>query len=66
MNKYKVTVEKRLYVSGVVEINAADQNDALDRAEEQIFTGNLKSSDVEWSEPQEEIGTFVVTGDVDE
>ena len=66
MKKYKVTVEKRLYSSGVVKVTAANADAAQTKVEKKIESGKLQTTDITWEEPQYEDLTFQTTGDVKE
>lgn len=63
--KYKVSVEKYLYCSGIVTVACEDPDDAIDEVDRMISTGKLRTIDVEWDEPVYEDLSFGTTGDVD-
>lgn len=63
--KFKVSVEKRMYCTGVVEVVALDAEDAEDIITVKIASGQLKPEHVQWSDPQYEDLSFGSTGDVD-
>ena len=63
--KYKVSVQKYMYATGIVEIEADSPEDAFENVELMIEKGELKREDVEWGEPCYEDGTFETTEDVD-
>lgn len=62
---FKVSVEKRMYATGFVMQEATSVDKAIDTVQAKINTGELQTTDVEWSEPQYEDMTFGPTGDVD-
>jgi hypothetical protein len=64
--KYKVSVEKRMYVTGFVEIESESPENAIEIVNAKIDSGELQSNDVLWGEPEYEDGTFEATGDVDD
>ena len=64
--KYKVTVQKSMYASGVVEIEAASDGEAEELVQRQIEDGTLNKGDVLWDDPVDEEGSFEVSGDVEE
>jgi hypothetical protein len=63
--KYLVSVQKYMYATGKVEVEADSADDAIHKVEESIAMGQLKREDVEWGHSQNEEGTFETTGDVD-
>jgi len=64
MAKFKVSVEKRLYTTGVYEIEA--KNDAaVTKVNEGILHGKIQTTDIQWGDPQYEDSTFQPTGDVE-
>lgn len=63
--KYLVSVEKRMYATGVVEVECESEEEAVLRVEQQINAGTLQTTAVDWSDAQYEDGTFCTTGDVD-
>jgi len=65
MPKYQVSVEKRLYCTGTVEVSAKDPDAALKKVRTKIYSGTLQTTQVEWSDPEYEDSTFDATGDVD-
>jgi hypothetical protein len=65
MPTYKVSVEKRLYCTGTVEVTAKDADAALKQVSDKINSGKLQTSQVEWSDPEYEDSTFDTTGDID-
>ena len=64
-NMYKVTVEKQMLVSGVVQVFADNCDDAVAKVDAMILGAKLSHGDVEWSEPEYIDFTFQTTGDVD-
>ena len=65
LQKFRVSVEKRLYATGSVEILANNSEEALEKVQERINTGKLQTTQIKWSEPEYEDGSFDITGDVD-
>ena len=65
MPKYKVNVEKRLYVTGQVEIEASSKSEAIELIQKQIDTGELQTTSVEWNDPQYEDCSFDVADEED-
>ena len=65
MPKFKVSVEKRMYATGVVEVEADDSDKACDIVEQQIATGELQTTHVTWGDQTYEDDSFCTTGDVD-
>ena len=62
---YKVSVEKRLYQTAIVEIDASSEEEAIRLVQQKIDNGRLVDKDVAWGELMYEDGTFTTTGDVD-
>jgi hypothetical protein len=63
--EFKVPVEKRLYCTGFVTVTTASsrvytQEDAVETVTRMIDSGELQTSNVEWSEPVYEETTFQV------
>ena len=68
MTTFKVTVEKRGYVSGVIEVEAEDSEQAQDAVDAMIASGELLTVDerIEWDGDYEyEDDSFTTTGDID-
>jgi len=63
--KYKVSVEKRMYCTGVIEVDCKSSKQAMSLVQKQIDKGTLQTSSVEWNPPEYEDSSFDVTGDVD-
>lgn len=66
--KYNVSVEKRLYCTGVVTVDCVDcdnPDQAIEMVKNQIYNGILSTSNIEWSDPVYEDMSFDITGDVD-
>jgi len=63
--KYKVTVEKYMYSSGFVEVEAADSDSAIDFVQYKIESGELSMDSIDWGAPIYEEGTFNTSGDCD-
>ncbi len=64
MAKFQVSVEKRLYATGIVEVSARDADTAIKKVSHMIDTGKLQTSQIEWTEPEYEDSSFDTTGDV--
>jgi hypothetical protein len=67
MPLFKVTVEKKLSISGTIEVEAADSDEALEMVGNDIHCGALQSNSekIEWDDPDYEDGSFGTTGNVD-
>lgn len=65
MPEYEVNVEKRMYCTGVVKVNAINPDEAEEKVMNQISTGELQTTAVEWDDLEYEDGSFNTTGDVD-
>jgi hypothetical protein len=65
MPKFKVSVEKRMYCTGAVEVEAQDADAALEEVKSQINMGALQTDSVEWDDPEYEDCSLATTGDVD-
>lgn len=63
--KFIVSVEKRLYATGTVEINCDTIEHAIELVESKIDNGELQTTAIEWDDPQYEDMSFMTTGDVD-
>jgi len=63
--KFKVNVEKKMYATGVVEVDCNTCEQAVKLVQNQIDKG-LSIEDVEWDDAQYEDWSFTTTGDVDE
>ena len=63
--KFEVSVEKRMYATGVVVVDCDGPDEAIDLVESQIASGLLQTTSVEWGDPQYEDSSFATTGDVD-
>ena len=64
MPKFSVTVEKKLYCSGTVEVTAKNATAAQDKIDTRIRTGKLQTTSIDWNEPEYEDGSFRTTGDI--
>jgi hypothetical protein len=62
---FKVSVEKYMYATGAVVVEADSADDAIARVSQEIETGVLQTVDVNWGEPGYEDYSFGPTGDVD-
>jgi hypothetical protein len=60
MPKFQVSVLKRLYCTGVIEVSAKDAQAAVDEVTKKIATGELQTKDpnIEWEDPEYEDGSF--------
>ena len=65
MPKFKVSVEKKLYCTGVVEVTAKNATLALAKVQINIYKGKLQTTTIAWDDPTYEDFTFKTTGDVD-
>lgn len=65
MPKFKVSVEKRMYCTGAVEVEAQDADAALEEVQGRINMGTLQTTAVEWNDPEYEDCSLTTTGDVD-
>jgi len=64
--KYAVSVEKRMYSTGIVTVDCENEDRAIELVENQITNGDLQTADIEWGEPAYEDFTFEATGDVEQ
>ena len=66
MKDFKVTVEKKYYVSGVVSVKANSFKEAQDKIDERILSGKLQTNDpkINWGDTDYEDSSFKTTGDV--
>ena len=62
---FKVSVEKRMYATGILVIGAADADAAIEAVRKQIDKGEIQTTSVAWDEPQYEDLSFDATGDVE-
>lgn len=65
MPKYNVSIEKRLYCTGVIEVRAKSPDHALRLVRQRIDKGLFQTTAVPWGEPEYEDSSFDVTGDVE-
>lgn len=65
MAKYLVSVQKCMYSTGKVEVEADNEVDAIDDVQERINKGELQTTGVEWGDMVYEDCSFGTTGDVD-
>jgi hypothetical protein len=61
MKTYRVEITKRLYSLGYVEVQAEDSDAAQSQVDLQITKGELQTNNIEWSEPQYEVGSLEAT-----
>jgi len=66
MKKFKVSVERKLYVTGFVEVEAIDELAALREVNAGIAKGTILIRDAVWGDPEYEDHSFDAIGDVDE
>jgi len=64
MPKYQVSVEKRLYCTGTVEVTAKDPDAAIKKVRTRINKGTLQTTQVEWSTPEYEDDSLKCYGEV--
>jgi len=62
--KYAVVVEKCMYFTGVVEVEAETEGLAFGMVCDQINSGALQTSSIEWDEGQYQDCSFSTTGDI--
>lgn len=65
MPMFTVSVEKKLYCTGNVVIEADNADEAIEKVDEQIKKGTLQMNNIEWDDPEYEDCSFGTTGDVD-
>jgi hypothetical protein len=65
MPKFKVSVEKRLYYTGTVEVEAKGAVGAIAKVNRMIANGKLQSASIAWDDGEYEDFSFKTTGDVD-
>jgi hypothetical protein len=63
---WQVSVEKRLYATGVAIVRAANAEEAQAKVEMQIVKGSLQTTEIKWGDPEYEDSSFATTGDVEE
>lgn len=63
--KYKVSVDKAMYCTGYVEVNAKDADKALGKVDNMISNCEISPEDVGWGEAIYDDASFKTTGDVD-
>ena len=64
--KFKVYVEKRMYACGEIEIEAANEDEAVEMVERKIAKGDIQTTAVKWGDLVYEDCSFATTGDVEE
>lgn len=62
--KFEVGVEKRMYATGVVTVECATHDQAVQMVQAQIDSGKLQTTKVKWNKPVYEDCSFTTTGDV--
>jgi len=66
MPKFTVSVEKRLYCTGSIEVNAENADQAVQAVQILIDQGKIQTTEIKnWSDPEYEDCSFTTTGDVD-
>ena len=65
LKTFKVSVEKKLYTTGTVEVKAVDSGAAIVKVDQMIASGKLQTTAVEWEDLEYEDCSFSTTGDVD-
>jgi hypothetical protein len=65
MPKFSVSIEKRMYCTGIIEVEAENADVALEDVQGRINMGILQTTTVEWNDPEYEDCSFTTTGDVD-
>jgi hypothetical protein len=63
--KFMVSVEKRMYATGKVEVDCDNADQAVKMVQNQIDNGVLQTTDIEWGDSQYEDCSFAVTEDLD-
>ena len=64
--KFKVSVEKRLYATGAVEVDCDNHEQAVEMIQSQIDKDELQTSSILWDEANYEDCSFTTTGDVED
>lgn len=63
LKEFDVTVEKTMYVSGVIRVMARNAMAALKKVQTKIASGTLQYTDVTWGDLEYQDGSFQTTGD---
>jgi hypothetical protein len=63
--KFEVPVEKRMCATGKVSVDCDNAEQAVKMVQNQIDTGVLQTTMIEWDEPQYEDCSFTTTDEVD-
>jgi hypothetical protein len=66
MKRFRVPVERKLYVTGFVEVEATDERAAIRDVASRIDNGKIQTTDAVWGDPEYEDHSFDATGDVEE
>ncbi len=67
IRKYRVSVEKRMYSTGYIDVHAESAESAENLVKGMIINDRLLVPEIRpWSEPVLEIESFDVTGDVEQ
>lgn len=66
MSNYLVSVEKRLYCTGHIKVDAENPDQAISAVRAMIDKGLLQTTEIKWNEPEYEDSSFDTTGDIDE
>ena len=62
---YEVSVEKRMYCTGIYRIEANSPEEAQEEVDKMIEKGYLQTTAIDWDNPQYEDMSFCTTGDID-
>lgn len=65
MKTFAVSVEKKMYQTGIINVEAESENIAIIIVQKKIIDG-LQTAEVTWNHPEYEDFSFQTTGDVDE
>jgi len=63
--KFTVSVEKRLYCTGTVEVSANTPDEAIEIVQKKIDSGSIQTNQIEWDDSEYEDCSFTTTGDVE-
>jgi len=62
--RYEVQVEKKMRAIGTVFVECDDDQQAIAMVRDQIQTGDLQTTHVQWQDPEYEDESFEVTNEV--
>lgn len=65
MAKFGVSVEKTLYCTGVIEVEAENATEAEEKVNSGIIDGTYTSDKIDWDDPEYDDFSFKTTGDVE-